>query len=327
MRALYQQLRLRRKHARVIGVGLSVALLLLAAFTFIVLKSLPSMAELRSSYFSSRLHKPVAAETVSATTQTAPATSVTNAGSTPSVVTMPTATPTPSPNQRTLADFVTERFIDRGDRTLNVCSSLVNMPSQAAPFDLATLDQAMNIEIGGTTINPFAESVLAPLGAILQIPTAAEVVTQIRDAQDSGDTSVLRQAQFYSTVAFAASDIYSNKSTIDRVSDHAYHLSVISRIAATIPGAGSDPALQDLCEAAEARALTPSTATADDESNERATLLQLIGAMGLTPQQAGFDPNLSTQISVQVTPTQVSLASPWMTLLYGSSLQLSVRRQ
>jgi|GEM_PF-4830327 len=335
MRALYKELRLRRKHARIIGVGLSIGLLLLAAFVFIALESLPSTNELRTAYFSSRLHKPISATataaTVSSTTTSVETSAISNArpagknlSSAPGP--KPTSTPLPPPSERTLADYVTDRFIDRGDRSLNVCRSLANLPQQPAPFDIATLDQAMRSEISGPQTNPFTESLLAPLATLLQIPNVASVVSQIRDAQDSQDTSLLRRAQFYSTVALAASDVYNNKNLIDRVSDHAYHLSVISRIAATIPGAGSDPALQDLCTAVEARALAPLTVTAQDEANERAILLQLIGAMGLTPQQAGFDPNLSTQISVQLTPTQVSLASPWMDLLYGSRLQLSVQR-
>lgn len=321
---LYQELRSRRKHARVIGVGLSVALLLLAAFAFIIAKSLPSVTALRSAYFSSRLHKPVTVQqpgTVSATTQSATATR-----QAPAVAgTRPTAPAAPAA-PRTLADYVTERFVERGEHTLTVCSLLPTFGTAPAPINLASLGSAITSQVQSSQPNPFAESMLAPLGAIMQIPNVATVVTQIRDAQDSGDTSVLRQTQFYSAVAFAASDVYSNRATIDRVSDHAYHLSVISKIAATIPGAGSDPALQDLCTAVEARALTPSTATLDDETAERASLLQLIGSMGLTPQQAGFDPNLSTRIAVQVTPTQLSLSSPWMTQLYGSGLQLSVQR-
>jgi hypothetical protein len=332
---LYEELRSRRKHARLIGVGLSVALLLIASFVFIVVKSLPSMTTLRAAYFSSRLHKPVTErqlETVSASTRPAD-TATTDSRSPTTAVAVPSATPNPmaaqapvanTPAPRTLADYATERFIDRGDRTLAVCSLLSTLGNGAAPFDLSSLNEHLNSQIQTSQPDPFAEAILAPLGAILQIPSVASVATEIRDAQETGDTSFLRQTQFYSAVAFAAADAYSNRSLIDRVSDHAYHLSVIARIAATIPGSGSDPALQDLCTAVEARTLTPALATRDDETLERATLLQLIGAMGLTPQQAGFDPDLATRISIQLTPTQLTLTSPWMTQMYRSGLRLSV---
>ncbi len=321
---LYEDLRARRKHARLIGVSLSVTLLLLAAFVFIIVKSLPSLTELRSSYFSSRLRKPVlekTLDTVSASTQPPSAPPTRTAAVAPS----PTPAAISAPSSRTLADYATERFVDRGDRSLAVCSSLSGSTG-SGPFDFATMNARMTSQINSGQVDPFAEALIAPLGAILQMPNVAAVVTQLRDAQESGDTGLLRQTQFYSAVAFAASDVYSNRAMIDRVSDHAYHLSVIARIAATIPGAGNDMTLQSLCTAVEARVLAPMSATNEDETAERAALLQLIGAMGLTPQQAGFDANLSTRLSVTVTPTQLTLSSPWMTQMYQSNLQLSVAR-
>lgn len=328
MRALYERLRDRRRTARIMGVALSVSLLLVGAVVFIVLKSLPSTQALRSRYFSSRLLRPVnlnppifAQDSVSGATTSARA--FPNPQAPPPTIN-PQTTP---PSAFSLADYVTDRFVERGDRSLRVCEQLSDLRSPP-PIDAGSLDRALQEQMQGAVTNPFAESALAPLGALLQLPDVGSVVREIRGAQDSGDLSLLRQAEFYSNVAYAAAEVYRNKAALDLVSEHAYHLAVLARVASLAPTAVNDATFQNFCGAVEARALDPlSVVTPSDLDAERATLLETIGANGLTPQQAGFEAGLSTQVAVSITPEAVTFSSPWMNRLYGSGLQLSARTQ
>lgn len=311
-----------------IGVGLSVGVLLFAAVIIIILKSLPSTSELRMHYFSARLHKPIA---VAPAAPTVPFTGgvandpQTVSGATSAPAPAPPPAPTAAPVTTTLADYAADRFVGQGDRTLNVCDELQNL-SALAPIDRASFTQAIQQQVNGTD-NPFANAALAPLAALLQIPNVGSVVAQIRDAQDESDPGLVHQAQFYTTVALAASDVYSNRATLDAVSDHAYHLSVMARLASYVPASANDSTFQNLCDAVEARVITPGTTAAQDNAAEKSALVQLIGAAGLTPSQVGFDPQMNTHLSVGITPEAVTVSSPWMNQMFGSGLQLNARSQ
>lgn len=323
MRALYKRLREQRKNARIIGVTLSVALLLVGAIVFIVLKSLPSTNELRAKYFSSRLHKPVSTvvrvqdpvtETVSGATSPAPTTAA-----------VQTAQPVGAAvavAPLSLTDYVVDRYVDGSDRSLRVCQNLTST-GLAAPTDNASFGRNLQAQIEGPQINPFAEAALAPLGALMQLPSVGGVVRQIRDVQDSGDRSLLRQAQFYSEVAYAAAEVYRNKAVIDALSEHAYHLSVMARLAALNPSLANDVDFQNFCSSVELSAVNSVIPTPEEIESERSALMGLIASSGRTPSQVGFDPSLSTQTSISVQTDRVMFGSPWMMQMFGSGLLLS----
>jgi hypothetical protein len=317
-----------RKVLRIVGVLTSVAILLLVVVVAIALLSLPSMSDLQGRYFATRLRKPVSA-VPPITMQVRPLAVTTTSSSTRSVrdeTVRPTPTATPAaPAPTSLADYAVERFVERGDRSLRVCENLVAAPVVAPPVDLGSFSRSVQNQIATNQTNAFAEAALAPLGALLQLPSVGSVARELRDAQDTGDLSIIRQAQFYSNVAFAAADVYRNKALLDTVSQHAYHLSVMARLARVAPSAQNQPEFLDLCTSAESAALNPASSTLESIDQEKASLLNLIGSLGMAPQQVGFDPALDTRLSINITPQAVTVLSPWMDSMYRSGLQLSAQ--
>lgn len=319
-----------RKALRIFGVGFSVAMLLLAALIVITVLALPSISDLRKTYFASRLTKPVT--TVQPITMELRSGDVrkanvsTTSASTRSVkdaTVSPTPTPAPQQQQTTLADYAVSRFVERGDQTLRVCETLTSQSNVPNPTNTATFTQVVQNQITTEQPNAFAEAALAPLGALLQLPSVGNVALDIRDAQDSGDLSIIQQVGFYSDVAFAAADVYRNKAALDLVSQHAYHLSVMAKLASLAPSATNQPEFLDLCSQIEGSTMNPLSTTLESLDQEKSDILNLMGALGLSPQQVGYDPALDTRLSIDITPQAVTVLSPWMDSMYRSGLQLS----
>lgn len=310
-----------RKILRILGVVGSVAVLLFAVIVLIIALAFPSSDDLRARYFSARLQAPVvttepislqmrSTETVSGTTQ---------APSEPPARTVPAQTPAPV----SLSDYAVERFVARGDRSLRVCDTLAIPQATAAPVDTASFGRAIETQIRTDQPNAFVESALAPLGAVLQLPAVGDVATSLRNAELADDPVGLRDAQFYSQVAFAAASVYRNKPTLDTVSQHAYHLSVLSKIVRLAPGVANQSEFTSLCSLIETRALDPSSSAFESVDDEKSEMLNLIGMLGLAPQQVGYDPSLDTRLAINITPQAVMVSSPWMDQMFKSGLALA----
>ena len=318
-----------RKALRIFGVVFSVSMLLLAVVVVVTLLSLPSTSDLRKSYFAARLKRPTTTvppiQMQVRSGDVVPETS----GSTRSVRDTTVApTPTPAPEQQaqtTLADYAVDRFIERGDRSLRVCENLMAAPTVASPVDTGSFGRAIQDQISTNQTNAFAEAALAPLGALLQLPAVSSVALNLRDAQDSGDLSLIQQAGFYSDVAFAAAEVYRDKAMLDAVSQHAYHLSVMARLARLAPTVANQSDFVTMCSQIEAGALNPASTTLESIDEEKSQLLNLIGSMGFSPQQVGYDPALDTRLNIDITPRAVTVLSPWMDSMYRSGLQLAIQ--
>ncbi|HVK61062.1 MAG TPA: hypothetical protein VM432_05910 [Bdellovibrionales bacterium] len=241
----------------------------------------------------------------------------------PGTVSVPPSIETPD---EVIADYFVERFVDSGATDVRVCENLGD-EGVYAPRSRNELHNVMLAQASGRAPeNAFVESAIAPLGAILQTDGVSGVIDDIWQARESG-AGIVDSAQFYTDAALATADLYSQLSGIERISQHAYHLYVLSRISAGLPGFADQPEVQDLCEAIQDRieAGIDAEIDPDDIADENAQILALIAEAGLSTGQVGYNPFLPQTVTLDTTVNRFAISAPWMFQQFGGGVSLSGR--
>ncbi len=238
--------------------------------------------------------------------------------------------PAQTPNPLTsgpLLDYLIERYNERGGGYgVDVCANLSQIPT-APPKNLQEFVGTLNRRASGETReDPFAEAALAPLGEMFRLASVAEVADRMRTARDTGDLSLLQSADMNAVIARASSELFSARPFVDRKSQHAYHLWILTKVVALDEGLSDDPRIQSICTEIERRANQPANAQANVDLNaEKAAMLRLMADVGIAPQQVGFDANMGSEVRMNVGPNLIAFSAPWMVREFGGTIRLELK--
>lgn len=247
------------------------------------------------------------------------------------------STPTPLPRGTrfsaaqtdVMASYLINRYVSSsGGIDVRVCANLGGISSTGAITNPSSLlDALMEVASGSTTEDPYVESVLAPVGTLLQRPDIRSLIQELSVAPDTSLSEIVNTIDLYSQLALATADFFSNKSAIERTSQHAYHLYVLSRAIQLRPEMLSDPDTLVLCSQIEDAIvqLEPTDTDPNDMNSEKAAILRFLATAGITPEQVGYDPNLDATISFSATADRISLKIPWMQKAFGGWPDIPLR--
>jgi hypothetical protein len=210
-----------------------------------------------------------------------------------------------------VGQYFVSRYLESADTRVHVCENLTSLHGEPI-INFDQFGQAlMQAARGETRDNPYVESIMAPLGYALRRPAVRELIEQVQRAKDTGDESFIEKAEFYSQLALATAQMWASKSEIERISQHAYHLYVISRVVNQKPDMAGDTDTIALCDAIQSSITNPPPTTSDVNA-EKAALLRFLARAGLSPEQVEYDPNLPTTIGVEASTKQIALHIPWL---------------
>lgn len=294
-----------------IAVLVTVFVLLLGALGYIVYKERPSLGKIASNFTS--LHRP----------RYAPATSAARGYDFRSLFSgiIGPAPVLPPHLSEESTDSLLTRFVDSGDVDVRICDMLGDL-REPPPNGAAEVHRWADERIKNRMENPYLESILIPMGAILARPAFAMVATRVRDAAFSGNQT----ADFDVLLTQAKADLFAAGAELQDVSLHAYHLYSLFKAVNWHPELVNDFATNELCEQIEARLQTriEGEATGVSIYAESQELLSWMAANRITMTEAGFNPALSGSVSVLVTPTSIEFEMPWMKTALGTGLVLGV---
>lgn len=240
------------------------------------------------------------------------------------------AAPSDAPPRMTeddvLVRYLVERFVERSDRSLNVCGTLSETPT-SPPRDRATLVNALREQATqNRAMNPYVESSLALLAAVLTRPSVASVVQRILDANAANDPSRLASADFQGRVSAANADLVTRRSELETIAVASYHLYVIARAVTNDPTLINDGTTLDLCTRNQNLATDPSRLASRPEperraimDRERANLLNWLSATGMAPAQVGYEPSAVPRVTFQVNGQRIAVDAAWMGRAFGTS--------
>lgn len=279
----------------------------LAFFTvlsaFIVISFLPE-----PSAIGKRLRpKPALVPETSVTTQPAPAASGIAASQGAKVDPAKTLVQAAAERKR----LVNEKFIDkflRDDRIQSrVCENLDGSP---APFKSGD-EFGKQIEsslLGESKPSATVEAVMLPIEYTLKNEAVRDLIRSAENAAARGETGFLNKAQFYAQAARATTSLLNSREELESISGNAYRLYAIGRAAALKPEILQDPDLGDLCRGIESAAIDHVNR---DEAFDRDRLSKLLQRHAIAPDSIGYDPNLSTRISINTTDG-IRVETPWI---------------
>jgi hypothetical protein len=161
---------------------------------------------------------------------------------------------------------------------------------------------------------------------MFRLASVAEVADRMRTARDTGDLSLLQSADMNAVIARASSELFNARPFVDRKSQHAYHLWILSKVVALDEGLSDDPRVQSICTEIERRANQPANAQANVDLNaEKAAMLRLMADVGIAPQQVGFDANMGSEVRMNVGPNLIAFSAPWMVREFGGTIRLELK--
>lgn len=190
-------------------------------------------------------------------------------------------------------------IIEENPKDIRVCEQLgqtrVNLKSPDTSFEMEAL-------FSEDRDDSFFEAARIPLRAMLQDPPVAELMREVQNISESveGKSEADREdffskIGFYARVARAASSLYSQKSQLESLGDHAQHLSVLVKLAALRPEFRNNSRILDFCKRIETTSIN---FTRDDMIAERQELLALLKENHISAKDMDFDPNHWTKFKV-----------------------------
>lgn len=304
----------KKQTLRILSGVLTVTLMISIASLAVVYFTLPSVREMLSDFV------PVQLQTLNvrppAPVQEVNEAETTSGSTSPSFPAAPTTKSVTTPTSGMLSYLLT-RF--GGTSTDIRTCSLLNRPI-AQPQNALEWKSAFDRFASGTNAeDPLLESMLLPAGYFVRIPAVRQVLETMRDALETGDHRFLDQPTFPPALSQASAQTIRFQEPLSRLSARAYHLATLTRAVQMNPDLGNDTRTANLC--------TLITAAAQNDMNgrpglsiddEKQALLSYLAAVGFSPTQLNFDPNLGSQISVVMTERQVSLSTPWLTRAMGA---------
>jgi hypothetical protein len=292
----------RRRLVKIAVLLCSLLLLLTVALGTIMFFELRSVREIGSVL--AELQPPVFATPYpSASGGDSPAAETDSRGS-ESATTAPV--PPTKPDRSAISDpvlrYLLERYVDRGSTDINVCAELPSLTAPA-PISAQSFQRALDrVASGEVRIDPFVEAALAPLGVLLRNPNVSAALENIANGQADE-----------ASIATAAAELVRSAATFDRASQRGYHLFSLAILASERPEFANDSRLLDLCEQIQGAAETAAPNEAQGViRREKAALLSMLGEIGVTPSQAGFNYNLENNLRAQVTEQSFIVDIPWL---------------
>ncbi len=297
-----------------LGYGLIAILVVYAFAYFLLLRRLPSPSELRTKMMTRKPAPPSVVQTL-------------HPSETPA---LSEATPQGTPDPQQLAakidevakakqaainDYFMNRYLDGQSPEVDVCNHLKYAPDPTLEDKSIFGETLYQVAVREKPGDPYLEGFLAPVSYAVGRPKMKELIQTVRGATDSGDQGILKKAAFYSQVALAAADLLSNRAEIERISDHAYDLLILTRALKANPRMIDDPASRDLCERIQARINIKPEGSTDEE---KAELSQFLERAGVTPAQVDFDPKYRSKITIESGKNGIRLRIPWMEKYLGA---------
>lgn len=221
----------------------------------------------------------------------------------------------------TATDTMIERFVERGDVDVRVCEMIADL-REVPPKGAADLHRWVDERLTNRLENPFLETILIPMGAVLSRPAMSVVATRVHDAALGAEITT----DFPSVQTQAQAELFADAPFLEDISLRSYHLFTLFKGVNWHPELASDFSTIELCELIEGR-LESSLEGVDPGVSIRTETQELLNWMSenrVTLQESGFNPSASGAMSVLVTPTSIALETPWMRSAFGSGLVLGL---
>jgi hypothetical protein len=277
------------------------------AFVSAIIIQLPSIGDLRQQLLS--IHRPERL----APTASPPQSIYPNQAATPQ--------PSPSPPRSNVARsdavgrYLVSRLLNSNDLSVRVCENLDSLSgTPMTAYDQYT-EALHRLASSKDRVNPYIESALATLGFALRLPAVRDLVTQAMRAKDTGNSSLVDQSGFKTQLAMATSALWTRRSELERISQHAYHLFVITRAVNNHPEIANNPDTLALCSTIQSAI---NNGRPVDINAEKAAVLRFLATAGIAPDQVGYDPSRPANVAIQVSDKQISIRLPWFEALFPS---------
>jgi hypothetical protein len=219
--------------------------------------------------------------------------------------------------------LVSDKFIDRYmtyDRIQSrVCE---NLGTGVRPFKNVEefSSQLESSLLGETPPSATAEAVMLPIEYTLKNDAVRELVDIAKNAADRGDTGFVQKAQFYAQAVRATASIMSSRNELEVISADSYQLYALARAAALKPEIIEDAEMGDLCRGIERSAVDGLNR---DRAFDRDRMSRLIAKHGITNESIGYDPLMSTRLSVVSTEGGLHVRMPWLESIFKTSSKSS----
>jgi hypothetical protein len=201
--------------------------------------------------------------------------------------------------EKDIADL--KSFLKRKPEDAQVCENLGNVVNlEDMGNDKNAIDKIGNsllTEEGDS--NPYAQAFRIPLLHIFNRPLMKglfEEIIAFEDSKADPDDSLLNKIGFYGRMAAAATDVLAHKKYYENLTDHSYHLFVISQAVKKKPELANDPKVKQFCESIEAEVKSGKLTSFDEERSE---VLSLLEYAGVSASDIGFDPEKRMKFDVK----------------------------
>lgn len=298
---------------KILGIVIGILIVIGAIFIVVIIRSLPSPAQI------GRYLQPSTARSALATPTARPTTPP------PTTDIEPTQTPEPPPaptgptakdreeNQKLLADLSDERL-----PLANVCAYMRNaslMPPGS--YSLKDFGQRFKDSVLNEEKEPIVQSMKPALRFILTQPRMKSLIDEANAAVARGeDEGFFKKASFYAQAYAAYGEMKNNQHETEAIMDRTYFLMMMARAFSQKPELASDNYVAQYCQSIE-KAVNDKVPV--NLAEERAEFEKFLSSSNIDPKSIGYDPNYKTNIAISFNASGLRFKGGWIDSLIKPS--------
>ena len=308
-----------KKWMRILGYFAGAIFIIFILVVVLIVKSLPSPAQIGQKFFSASQAKPQAQTTTTISKNS-------NDGAS----TIESAQQAQNTDQRLQRDengnytlknsnnvMIMQDLFAEGRPASDVCRFLRNADqSKINGYTVEEFDD--RFEKSGLTDekDPVVQSMKPILRLLFQMPTIQKLIEMASTAAKENDQSFKTKADFYKMAYQMSVEVTQNIPKFESISDKTYFLYMMARATNLRPDLATDPSAIEYCTSIENAINTNSDFPIDLQKRE---FERFLAYTKLTPAEVGYDPNYKTQLKMEWNSSSVRLKGGWMESLFTSA--------
>jgi len=144
------------------------------------------------------------------------------------------------------------------------------------------------------------------------------LLEMIDKSQSQGSDDLMKKAEFYAQLGFAAQEIRSNKPSIDRLLMKSYNMYILTKAVGKHPELANDPATLGFCEQMEKNINMNSDFNPDQQSQE---LEKFLDYAKIDPKEVDYDPNYRSDVQFKFDNNTLQLNKIWLEKLFAADMR------
>ncbi len=193
------------------------------------------------------------------------------------------------------------------------CKSLSKAKAGSIP------EQEFAQAFDSTQLDPRIEATKPLIRYVFRLPKMHDLVTELTQAADRSDETLVEKAQFYSSAYAAFTDMKEHQTDIESILDRSYLFLGLNNLVAKKPELVNDLRVQNFCATTEQLFNEGSPVDFQSEKNHFLSLLQ---DSGVKPNEINFNPEYKSNILFNFDGKALTFTGGWLDdLVKPSELQ------